>query len=164
MNRRIMRLSIFSAALMLTMSLAAFRAAQAQAQAQDAPVAAQKIPFNRTLPTPCKERRIRLNGEFQAQYRVNREAGGQVFIDGNFDADGITGTGLTSRGKYKAVGAGRLESSGPSPTSFTYVFNFSLNKSGTDDSLMGHVKFRINVNANGRVTTNIVAANVDCTS
>lgn len=163
MNKRIMRLSIFSGALTATVMFLVVAATPAQEQ--NPPVsAAQKIPFNRTLPTPCKEKRIRLTGQFQAQYKVNREAGGQIFIDGNFDADGITGSGLTSRGKYKAVGAGRLESSGPSPTSFTYVFNFSLNKTGTTDSLMGHVKFRINVNANGSVTTTVIAANVDCTS
>lgn len=163
MNKGITRLSIFSGALAAMILFPVVRAAPARAQ--NTPVSvAQKIPFNRTLPTPCKEKRIRLNGEFQAQYKVNREAGGQIFIDGNFDADRIIGSGLTSRRKYKAVGAGRLESSGPSPTSFTYVFNFSLNKSGTTDSLMGHVKFRINVNANGSVTTTVVAANVDCTS
>lgn len=163
MDEGITRLSMFSVAatamiLLLVVGVAA-------AQEQNPPVsAAQKIPFNSTLSTPCKEKRIRLNGNFQAEYKVVREAGGQVFIEGDFHADWITGTGLTSRGKYTAVGTGRLESSGPSPTSFTYVFNFSLNKSGTDDSLMGHVKFRINVNANGSVTTKVVAANVDCTS
>ena len=163
MNKGITRLSIFSGALAAMILVPVVGAVPAQAQNPPVPEA-QKIPFNRTLPTPCKEKRIRLNGEFQAQYKVNREVGGQIFIDGNFDADRITGSGLTSRGKYKAVGAGRLESSGPSPTSFTYVFNFSLNKSGTTDSLMGHVKFRINVNANGSVTTTVVAANIDCTS
>jgi hypothetical protein len=163
MNKGTTRLSIFYGALAAMILFPVIWASPAQAQNTPASVA-QKIPFNRTLPTPCKEKRIRLNGEFQAQYKVNRESGGQIFIDGNFDADRITGSGLTSRGKYKAVGVGRLESSGPSPTSFTYVFNFSLNKSGTTDSLMGHVKFRINVNANGSVTTSVVAANVDCTS
>ena len=163
MHKGTTRPAIFSVALMATILCLAVGAVAARAQNTPV-VAAQKIPFNRTLSTPCKEKRIRLNGEFQAQYQVNREADGQVFIDGNFDADGITGSGLTSRRTYKAVGAGRLESSGPSPTSFTYVFNFSLNKSGTTDSLMGHVKFRINVNANGSVTTTVIAANVDCTT
>jgi hypothetical protein len=163
MNEGITRLSMFSVASTAVILLLVVTAAPARAQ--NPPVSpAQKIPFNSTLSTPCKEKRIRLNGHFQAQYKVVREASGQIFIEGDFHADWITGSGLTSRGKYTAVGTGRLESSGPSPTSFTYVFNFSLNKSGTDDSLMGHVKFRINVNANGGVTTKIVAANVDCTS
>jgi hypothetical protein len=135
------------------------------AQAQRAPFSAErKIPFNRTLPTACKEKRIRLNGEFQVQYKVTPDAGGQTLIEGNINADRITGFGLTSRGKYQAVGVGRLESSGPSPTSFTYVFNFALNKSGSTDSLMGHVKFRISLNARGGVNTNVIEANVDCAS
>ncbi|HEY9403235.1 MAG TPA: hypothetical protein VIQ24_11115 [Pyrinomonadaceae bacterium] len=97
-------------------------------------------------------------------YKVTRDASGQTLIEGNINADRISGSGLTSRGKYQAVGVGRLESSGPSPTSFTYVFNFALNKSGSTDSLMGHVKFRISVNAKGGVMTNVLDANVDCAS
>lgn len=138
--------------------------AVAPAQAQSSPVsAAARVPFNRTLRTVCKEKRIRLNGEFQVDYKVSREAG-QTLIEGNINADRITGLGLTSRGKYQAVGVGRLESSGPSPTSFTYVFNFALNKSGSTDSLMGHVKFRISLNAKGGINTHVLEANVDCTS
>jgi hypothetical protein len=163
MNEGITRFSMFSVARAAMMLLLVVTAAPAQAQNPPVP-AAQKIPFNSTLSTPCKEKRIRLNGHFQAQYKVIREASGQIFIEGDFNADWINGSGLTSRSKYTAVGTGRLESSGPSPTSFTYVFNFSLNKVGTDDSLMGHVKFRINVNANGSVTTKVAAANVDCTN
>ena len=138
-------------------------ATASRAQAQAPPVAvARNIPFNRTLPTPCKEKRIRLSGEFQVQYKVTRDAGGETTVEGDINADRIRGSGLTSRGKYQAVGTGRLESSGPSPTTFTYVFNFALNKSGATDSLMGHVKFRISIDANGRVTTNVLDANVDC--
>jgi hypothetical protein len=163
MDKGIIRRSKFPVAATAMFVLLVVTVAAAREQ-NPAVSAAQKIPFNSTLPTPCKEKRIRLNGHFQAEYKVVREVGGQVFIEGDFHADWITGTGLTSRGKYTAVGVGRLESSGPSPTSFTYVFNFSLNKTGTVESLMGHVKFRINVNANGSVTTKVVAANVDCTS
>jgi hypothetical protein len=139
-----------------------FFAPSTRAQTPAAPTV-QVIPFNHTLRTVCGEKRIRLSGEFQTQYTVTRDAGGDTLIEGDIDADKISGYGLTSRANYKAVGTGRLESRGPSPTSFTYVFNFSLNKSGTTDSLMGHVKFRINVDAGGRVTTKVVAANIDCT-
>jgi hypothetical protein len=163
MNDRILAPSILSMALTTMILLTVLVAAPARAQNPPVSVA-RNIPFNRTLLTACSEKRIRLTGEFQVQYKVTREAGGQAVIEGDINADKITGSGLTSRGKYKAVGTGRLESSGPSPTSFTYVFNFALNKSGTTDSLMGHVKFRITVNANGNVATRIVGANVDCTS
>lgn len=161
MNKRITRLSRFSAAAAAIMLFAVCGAAQAQ---NPSVAETRRIPFNRTLPTACKEKRIRLNGEFQVQYKVTRDAGGQTLIEGNMNADKITGLGLTSRGRYRAVGDGRLESSGPSPTSFTYVFNFALNKAGSTDSLMGHVKFRISVNARGGVSTNVIEANVDCAS
>jgi len=157
MNNRIMRLSMSSAALMAAMLLLIVVEAT---RAQTSP--ARMIPFNRTLATACREKRIRLTGEFQVQYKVTRDAGGQTSVEGDINADRISGLGLTSRGTYKAVGTGRLESSGPSPTSFTYVFNFALNKTGTTESLMGHVKFRISLNAQGRVNTTIIDANVDC--
>ena len=160
MNKRIMRRSVFPAATAMLL-LAVFGASAAQAQSSPVSVD-QKIPFNRTLRTACKEKRIRLNGQFQVQYKVTDDAGGQTLIEGNINADRINGLGLTSGGKYQAVGVGRLESSGPSPTSFTYVFNFALNKSGSTDSLMGHVKFRISVNARGGVNTSIIEANIDC--
>jgi hypothetical protein len=163
MNKRIARLSIFSVASAALTLLAL--CGVSQVQAQSSPVSeTRRIPFNRTLPAACVEKRIRLNGEFEVQYKVTHDAGGQTLIEGNINADSITGFGLTSRGKYQAVGVGRLESSGPSPTSFTYVFNFALNKSGSTKSLMGHVKFRISVNAKGGVNTNVVAANIDCAS
>lgn len=163
MNKRITRLSMFPLASASLVLLAIFGAAPARAQSS--PVSAvRRIPFNRTLSTACKEKRIRLNGEFQVQYKVTPEAGGQTLIEGDINADKIAGYGLTSRARYQAVGVGRLESSGPSPTSFTYVFNFALNKSGTEESLMGHVKFRISVNAKGDVITNALEANVDCAS
>ena len=162
MNKGMMRLSILTVAFMAMMPLLVV--GFVPAQEQNPPVSTtQKIPFNRTLPTPCKEKRIRLNGEFRAQYKVTRDADGQISIDGNFHANWITGSGLTSRGKYEAIGTARLESTGPSPTSFTYVFNFSLNKVRTNESLMGHVKFRINVDALGSATTSVIAANIDCT-
>lgn len=154
---------MFSAASTSIILLVVFGASQAQAQSSPVSVA-RRIPFNRTLRTACTEKRIRLNGEFQVDYKVTRDASGQTLIEGNINADRISGSGLTSRGKYQAVGVGRLESSGPSPTSFTYVFNFALNKSGSTDSLMGHVKFRISVNAKGGVMTNVLDANVDCAS
>lgn len=162
MNRRITRLSIFSAALTAILLPFGVRASRTQ-EVQNPPVSSvRRIPFNRTLRTPCREKRIRLTGEFQVQYRVTRDAGGHTRVEGDINADKIVGSGLTSRARYKAVGTGRLESSGPSPASFTYVFNFALNKTGSNDSLTGHVRFRISVNAHGGVNTSIVDADVDC--
>jgi hypothetical protein len=154
---------MFSAASTAMLLLVVCGATPARAQASNDP-AVRNVPFNRTLTTACREKRIRLNGVFQVQYKVTQEAGGQAVIEGNINADRIAGVGLTSRGRYQAVGVGRLESSGPAPTSFTYVFNFALNKSGSTDSLMGHVKFRISVNAKGGVNTNVLEASIDCTS
>jgi hypothetical protein len=126
------------------------------------PSTGRKLPFNRTITTPCPEKTIRLNGEFQAQFAVTRDQSRDTFIKANFDAQKITAHGLTSGSKYQAHGTGHFDSRGPSPIEFNYVFNFALNKVKSTDSLMGHVKFRIKVNARGEATTAIVDVNIDC--
>ena len=133
------------------------------ALAQNTPVQiGRKIPFNRVVLTRCAEKRIRLTGGFQLQFSVTRDAGGDSFIQGDFDAEGVTGVGLKSGNKYQANGTGHFDSRGTSPIQFTYVFNFVLNKSGSTDSLMGHVKFRISADANGKVTVVTLDVNIDC--
>lgn len=130
---------------------------------QDAPAQiGRKIPFNRIVLTRCADRRIRLTGEFQLQFSVTRDAGGDSFIQGDFNAEGVAGVGLRSGNKYQANGTGHFDSRGASPIQFTYVFNFALNKSGATDSLMGHVKFRISADADGKVTVVILDVDIDC--
>ncbi len=116
----------------------------------------------RIIATPCSEKELRLSGEFQALFSVMREASGDTFLKGHFDAEGMTAQGLTSGRKYKAHGTSHINSRGVSPNTFNYVFNFALNKEDSFDSLMGHVIFRINVNSNGQATAEIVEVKIDC--
>lgn len=136
--------------------------ALAQKKTPATPSTGRKLPFNRTITTSCGEKTIRLNGEFQAQFSVTRDPSGDTFIKADFDAKGITATGVSSGSNYQAHGTSHFDSRGPSPIEFNYVFNFALNKVKSIDSLMGHVKFRIKVNAKGDATTTIVDVNVDC--
>lgn len=129
---------------------------------QPTPSTGRKIPFNRTVTTSCAEKTIRLNGEFQAQFSVTRDPRGDTFIKADFDAQRITAIGVGSGSKYQAHGTSHFDSRGPSPIEFNYVFNFALNKVKSLDSLMGHVKFRIKVNARGEAATSIVAVSIDC--
>ena len=126
------------------------------------PSTGRKLPFNRTVTTPCPEKTIRLTGEFQAQFGVTRDQSGETFIKADFNAQKITALGLISGSKYQAHGTGHFDWRGPSPIEFNYVFNFALNKVRSTDSLMGHVKFRIKVNRRGEATTAIVDVNIDC--
>jgi hypothetical protein len=137
-------------------------ASLAQKKKTATPSSRRKITFNRTVKTLCGERSIRLNGEFQAQFGVTRDQSGDTFIKADFDAQKITAIGLSSGNKYQAHGTGHFDSRGPSPIEFNYVFNFALNKVKSTDSLMGHVKFRIKVNARGDASTAIVDVNIDC--
>jgi hypothetical protein len=162
MNRIIMRLSSFFLLLPALILPGLIGASSALAQENKKSSAERKIPFNGTITTPCAEKSIRLNGEFQAQFSVTRDPSGDTFIKADFDAGGITALGITSGRKYQAQGTSHIDSRGPSPIEFTYVFNFVLNKVGTTDFLMGHAKFRINVNASGEATTEIIDVNIDC--
>ena len=151
--------------LLLALLLLGFIAASSalgQKKTTATPSAGRKIPFNRTVVTPCVEKTLRLKGEFQAQFSVTRDPSGDTFIKADFDAQRITAVGLSSGGKYQAQGTGHFDARGPSPIEFNYVFNFALNRVKSFDSLMGHVKFRIKINARGEAKTAIVDVNIDC--
>jgi len=122
----------------------------------------RKVALNRIVNTPCAEKRLRLNGQFQAQYSVTTDTSGETFINADFDAGRVTALGLDSGNKYHASGTSRFDSRGPSPIEFSYVFNFLISKGGSLGSMMGHVKFRVGVNAKGEARTEIVDVNIDC--
>ena len=147
---------------LLLLGLGGASSALAQKKQPATPSTGRKIPFNRTIVTSCAEKTIRLIGEFQAQFSVTRDPSGDTFMKADFNAQRITAVGLSTGSKYQAHGTSHFDSRGPSPIEFNYVFNFALNKVKSFDSLMGHVKFRIKVNAKGDATTGIVDVNVDC--
>jgi hypothetical protein len=164
MNRKVMRVCcfvLFLASLIL-LGLARPTSALAQESSRSTSSADRKISFGRTITTPCAEKKVRLNGEFQAQFSVTRDPSGDTFLRADFDAGRITAFGVTSGRKYEVNGTSHIDSRGPSPTEFTYVFNFALNKVRSFDSLMGHAKFRIKVDARAQATTEIIEVIIDC--
>ena len=122
----------------------------------------RKVALNRIVNTPCAEKRMRFNGQFQAQYTVTTDTSGETFINADFDAGRVTALALDSGNKYHASGTSRFDSRGPSPIEFSYVFNFLISKGGSLGSMMGHVKFRVGVNSRGEARTEIVDINIDC--
>lgn len=123
----------------------------------------RKIAFNRVVNTPCAEKRLRLNGQFQAQYTVTSDPSGETYIKASFDARRVSAIGIDSSTKYQASGTSHFDSQGPSPIEFSYVFNFLIDRGrSSPDSMMGHVKFRVAVNAKGEVRTEIIDVNIDC--
>ena len=139
-----------------------FVASPVSAQAKKTSDGARKIAFNRVVNTPCAEKRLRLNGQFQAQYTVTSDVNGETFIKAAFDARRVSALGLDSSTKYQASGTSQFDSQGPSPIEFSYDFNFLLDRGRSTDSMMGHVKFRVAVNAKGEVRTEIIDVNIDC--
>jgi hypothetical protein len=162
MNRRVVMNCCFGLFLVSLMLLGLM--GPCSALAQDGPKASsgRRMRFDRIITTACAEKKVRLKGEFQAQFSVTRDPSGDTFLKADFDAEGITAFGVTSGRKYAANGTSHIDSRGPFPTVFTYVFNFALNKVRSFDSLMGHAKFRIQVNARAQVTPQIIEVIIDC--
>lgn len=157
---RVRRFFLLSAVVLLGLMAASSASAQGKRTANGS--AGRKVALDRIVNTPCAEKRIRLNGQFQAQYTVTGDSSGETFINADFDATRVTALGLDSGSKYQASGTSRFDSRGPSPIEFSYVFNFLISKGGSLGSMMGHVKFRVGVNAKGEARTEIVDVNIDC--
>lgn len=135
--------------------------ALAQRNSKSTSSADAKISY-RTITTACAEKKVRLQGEFETQFTVTRDVSGDTLLRADFNAVRITAFGVTSGRKYVANGTSHIDSRGPSPTTFTYVFNFTLNKERSLDSLMGHAKFRIKVDARAQATGEIIEVILDC--
>jgi hypothetical protein len=164
MNGKVVMVCCFALFLASLSLLGLARPASALAQESSKPTspADRKITADRIITTPCAEKKVRLNGQFQAQFSATRDPSGDTFLRADFDAGRITAFGVTSGRKYEVNGTSHIDSRGPSPTVFTYVFNFALNKVRSFDSLMGHAKFRIKVDAHGQATTEIIEVIIDC--
>ncbi len=163
MNTIIFRVrQIFLLAAVVLLGLMAASSASAQGKKTASGSAGRKVTLNRIVNTPCAEKRLQFNGQFQAQYTVTSDASGETFINADFDAGRVTALGLDSGRRYQASGKSRFDSRGPSPIEFSYVFNFLISKGGSLGSMMGHVKFRVGVNAKGEARTEIVDINIDC--
>ena len=146
----------------VSLALIVASSASAQGKRTGNGSAGGKVPLNRIVNTPCVEKRLRFNGQFQAQYTVTGDSSGETFISADFDATRVTALGLDSGSKYQASGTSRFDSRGPSPIEFSYVFNFLISKGGSLGSMMGHVKFRVGVNTKGEARTEIIDINIDC--
>lgn len=158
-----MRITINRRLLFLSLSMTLFAVwGTAVVHGQNNARAEGEIRLNRVVPTACQDKRIQLSGRVQAQYSVTRDPGGDMLLGADLNADGIGGAALRSANKYVAKGTDHFDSRGPSPTSFNIVFNFALNKVGSTDSMMAHVKLRINVDKTGAVTTDVIGVDIDC--
>jgi|SRR5687768_1624312 len=164
MSRKVVRLCCFTLFLasLILLGLARGISGLAQERSRSTSSGDRKVTGDRIITTPCAEKKVRLTGQFQAQFSASRDPSGDTFLSGDFDAGRITAFGVTSGRKYEVKGTSHIDSRGPSPAEFTYVFNFALNKERSFDSLMGHAKFRIKLDTRGQATTEIIEVIIDC--
>lgn len=162
MHSKVPRVCWFLSVCLLILPGFELSSALAQENSKSTSSADAKISLYRTITTACAEKTVRLQGEFETQFSVTRDASGDTLLRADFNAERITAFGVTSGRKYLANGTSRFDSRGPSPAAFTYVFNFALNKVKSFDSLMGHAKFRIKVDARAQATGEIIELILDC--
>jgi hypothetical protein len=164
MSRKVVRVCCFALFLasLILLGLARGISGLAQQSSRSTSPGDRKVTGDRIITTPCSEKKVRLAGQFQAQFITSRGPSGDTFLSGDFDAGRITAFGVTSGRKYEVNGTSHVDSRGPSPTEFTYVFNFALNKEKSFDSLMGHARFRIKLDARGQAWTEIIDVTIDC--
>lgn len=164
MNRKVVVVGCFVLFLasLIPLGLARPASVLAQESSKSTSSADRKITADRIVTTQCAEKKVRLNGQFQVQFSTTRDPSGDTLLRADFDAGRITAFGVTSGRKYEVNGTSHFDSRGPSPTVFTYVFNFALNKVRSFDSLMGHAKFRVQVDARATATTELIEVIIDC--
>ncbi len=161
MNSRTIKL-VLSVMLLLAMTAPIFAQPSRAASQSGVNSISQQIPINRVVTVACAERRIRLTGEFQALFKVSRDENGNLFVEADFNSEGVSGLGLTSGNQYEATGPSHFNSSGSSRLEFTYVSNFVFVRPASTDHLMAHVTFRIIVTGDAQVAVTIRNVSIDC--
>lgn len=131
------------------------------AQSDDDDAIEQKIPVKQSVTTTCAGE-VDLNGEILGQFRVKTDGVGGSRVEADFSYEGLAGTVLKNKDEYRAAGSSHFDSTGQLPMGFNYIANFALNKPGTEESMMGHVKLRIDLKTKDEVIAVVKNIEIDC--
>ncbi len=144
------------ASLIIVLTATASISAQSDADAIE-----QIIPVKQSVTTTCAGE-VDLNGEILGQFRVKADSVGRSKVEADFSYEGLAGTVLKNKDEYQAAGSSHFDSTGQLPMGFDYIANFALNKPGTKESMMGHVKLRIDLKTKDEVIAIVKNIEIDC--
>ncbi len=125
------------------------------------------VPTDLSIPIPCalggQGEDVHLAGDLHVVLHFTIDASGGYHLDEHYQAQDITGVGMTSGVKYKATGVTRSsENFRFLPYSYTFVNNFRLIGEGPGNNLLLHETFHITFNGNGELTAVADNYGVDC--
>ncbi len=137
-----------------------FASTAAFAQDDDAAIE-QKLPVKQRVATNCAGE-VDLSGSIVGQFRIKPDGSGGFRVEADFGYGGLSGVAVRSKDEYRAAGTSHFDSTGQLPMGFDYVANFALNKPGSKDSLMGHIKLRIDLRTKDEVIATVREVEIGC--
>lgn len=137
------------------------------AQAQTTTNVNTKLPFNNVpVQNPCVAgETVTLSGSLHLVLKVTRNAQGAVTqIQGNFNSQGVSGTGSPSGRKYHGSSTGTLTSvSTSTPHTFNVTGKFRLIGQGPNNNFLGTFTARVVFNpTNNTVTPTLLSFTTEC--
>lgn len=121
----------------------------------------QKVPVKQTVATTCVGN-VEIAGDILGQFRIKPDGAGGTRVEADFIYNELNATAVKSKDQYRAAGTSHFDSTGQLPMGFNYVANFALNKPNSKESMMGHVKLRIDLRTKDEVTASVRGVEVDC--
>ncbi|MEJ7713521.1 MAG: hypothetical protein WKF84_27670 [Pyrinomonadaceae bacterium] len=103
-----------------------------------------------------------MSGSIVGQFRIKPDGSGGFRVEADFGYEALRGIAVKSKDEYRAAGTSHFDSTGQLPMGFNYVANFALNKPGSEDSLMGHIKLRIDLRTKDEVIATVREVEIDC--
>jgi hypothetical protein len=106
---------------------------------------------------------VHLTGNLHGLFHVTVSTSGTFMIKGQFQPQGVSGTGETTGTKYQATGVTQdMSHFGHIGQVFTHINNFRIIGQGPGNNFLVHEVFHITVNANGTVTSLVDGVTADC--
>jgi hypothetical protein len=125
------------------------------------------MPLETLITAPCAVagagETVHLTGAVHIVFAVTQDANGGVHIATHVNTVGLSGVGLTTGAKYRAVQQDSfVSSSGGTGNEFTIVNTLLLTAPGRGNNLRAHELIRGYVDANGSVIITMETLTVDC--
>jgi hypothetical protein len=114
--------------------------------------------------SPCDGEAIALQGAFHFVGRVQYDARGGLHLGSLGNAQGVSGTGLTSGDTYRFVYAEAFQQNEGEHRAdeLTATLTFNVIGPGPRDNFVAHLLLHLTVSASGKLTSAVVGESLEC--
>jgi hypothetical protein len=125
----------------------------------------QEIPVDFTPTNPCNGEPVHLTGSVNFVFHTTQDANGGFHLTGHAETQRISGTGLESGDKYRAVSAfnSTLNFVPEGAEEQTAPLTYSIISSGPSPNFVTHYTMHVTLNANGEPTAEVLYVRSECT-